>query len=111
MPVSSNFFYDLIFQKNILYQAHLILLVPFSFGKSTVLSAPTAPYSHVAYGKPPFCCQTSAAGCASRRRPAAPASPLPASCQDEWLVLLHTIASNRNLCLFLNLGIHVQDSV
>ena len=51
-------------------------------------SAPTAPssaqlaapYLHAASGKPPFYCQTSKAGCTSRRKPAVPGSPLPAPC-------------------------------
>src|SRR5699024_10282689 len=75
-----------------------------SHAKPAVLSAPAVPisvlpaaqYPHAAYGKPPFCCQTSKADCISRRKPAVLGSPLPAPCRGGWPVLLHTAAPGRN---------------
>ena len=53
---------------------------------------PAAPYLHAASEKPSFCCQTSAAGCTSRRRPAVPGSPLPAPYRGGYAVTHHTAA-------------------
>ena len=76
----------------------------FSFGEFAVLPAPAAPtsarpaapYLHAAYEKPPFCCQTSAVGCTSRRKPLVPGSPLLVLCRGGWPALLHTAAPGRN---------------
>src|SRR5699024_10560726 len=57
---------------------------------------PVAPYLHEASGKQPFCCQTSAAGCISRHKPAVPGSPPPAPCRGGWPALLHTAAPGRS---------------
>src|SRR5699024_1613105 len=97
----------MIFCKVILGEQERWVTVPvhsFSFEKSAAPSAPAAPssarpaapYPHAAYGKPPFCCQTSKAGCTSRRKPPAPGSPLPVPCRGGWPVLLYTAAPDQS---------------
>ncbi len=76
----------------------------FSFEKSAAPYAPVASFSvlpaaqypHAAYGKLTFCCQTSAVGCTSRRKPLVPGSPLLVLCRGGWPALLHTAAPGRN---------------
>src|SRR5699024_9144248 len=71
------------------------LVVPFA--TAALFSVlPVALYLHVAYGKPPFCCQTSKVGCTFRRKPPAPGSPLPAPCWGGLPVLLHTVAPDQS---------------
>ncbi len=82
-------------------------LVPYAFPcwESSVPSAPAAPssaqlaapYLHAASEKPPFYCQTSKAGCTSRRKPAVPGSPLPAPCRGGLPVLFRRAALDRSL--------------
>ena len=83
---------------------HFIFPAHFSFERSAALSVPAASFSvlpaalylHSTSGKPPFCCQTSKAGCTSRRKPAVPGSPPPAPCRGGWPVLLRRAAPGQS---------------
>ena len=57
---------------------------------------PAAPYLHAASGKPSFCCQTSAAGCTSRRKPPAPGSPPLAPYRGGLPVLFRRAAPDQS---------------
>ena len=71
---------------------------------------PVAPYPHAAYRKLLFCCQTSKAGCTSRRKPAVPGSPLPVLCRSGLPVLLLQLHWVEALGLLPKPGILVQSS-